>query len=95
MVSLGRGDEGVPLVPAVRHPDWAIPDPKHLPPERFREVRDRIEQKVQELLATLWVFRRTRDAGHRQTHVRLACTRAGLVCTAGELACTAGRLVCT
>ena len=33
--------------------DWGIPDPKELPPEGFREVRDLIERKVKELLTRL------------------------------------------
>jgi hypothetical protein len=33
--------------------DWNIPDPKELPPDQFNEVRDLIERKVTELLATL------------------------------------------
>ena len=35
---------------AKRRLDWALPDPKHLPLEGFREVRDRIETLVTELL---------------------------------------------
>src|SRR5436305_6705406 len=31
---------------------WQIPDPKGMPPDQFREVRDLIEQKVKELLAS-------------------------------------------
>ena len=51
-VTMGCGDE-CPLVAATRRVDWQIPDPKDLPPERFREVRNLIEQRVKELLATL------------------------------------------
>jgi protein-tyrosine-phosphatase len=50
-VTMGCGDE-CPLVLA-RRLDWQIPDPREMPPERFREVRDLIEAKVKELLATL------------------------------------------
>jgi protein-tyrosine-phosphatase len=53
VVSMGCGDEGCPLVRARRREDWSIPDPRDLPPEQFRSVRDLIERKVQELLATL------------------------------------------
>jgi len=53
VVGMGCGDEGCPLVRAGRREEWAIPDPKDLPPERFREVRDLIECRVKELLATL------------------------------------------
>jgi arsenate reductase (thioredoxin) len=52
VVGMGCGD-ACPLVPAKRHEEWAIPDPKDLPPELYREVRGMIERKVQELVATL------------------------------------------
>jgi protein-tyrosine-phosphatase len=38
---------------AKRHEEWDIPDPKNLPADEFRGVRDRIEEKVKELLASL------------------------------------------
>ena len=49
---MGCGDE-CPLVRARRREDWDIPDPKELPPEQFREVRDLIEGKVKDLLSRL------------------------------------------
>lgn len=55
VVGMGCGDEGCPLVRAGRHEEWAIPDPKALPPEQYRAVRDLIEVKVKELLACLSV----------------------------------------
>src|SRR4051812_40812552 len=51
-VTMGCGDE-CPLVRARRREDWAIPDPKALPPDEFRKVRDLVEGKVKELLARL------------------------------------------
>lgn len=48
-VTMGCGD-ACPLVRAARREDWQIPDPKHLPPDEFRAVRDLIQRKVQELL---------------------------------------------
>lgn len=51
-VTMGCGDE-CPLVRAARREEWQIPDPKDLPDDEFRRVRDLIEQKVKELLATL------------------------------------------
>jgi protein-tyrosine-phosphatase len=51
-VTMGCGDE-CPLVRAARREDWGIPDPKEMPPEEFRAVRDLIEFKVKELLAGL------------------------------------------
>lgn len=51
-VTMGCGDE-CPLVLAKRREDWQIPDPKGMPPEQFRQVRNLIEAKVKELLETL------------------------------------------
>ncbi|HKB41254.1 MAG TPA: arsenate reductase ArsC [Gemmataceae bacterium] len=51
-VTIGCGDE-CPLVVARKRVDWQIPDPKEMPPEKFNEVRDLIERKVKELLASL------------------------------------------
>jgi protein-tyrosine-phosphatase len=51
-VTMGCGDE-CPLVLAKQRVEWQIPDPKQMPPERFREVRNLIERKVKELLAAL------------------------------------------
>jgi arsenate reductase (thioredoxin) len=53
VVGMGCGDEGCPRVRAKRHEEWGIPDPKHMPPEEYRKVRDQIEAKVKELLASL------------------------------------------
>jgi arsenate reductase (thioredoxin) len=51
-VTLGCGDE-CPVVRAKRREDWAIPDPKELPPDEFRAVRDLIEKKIRLLLESL------------------------------------------
>ncbi len=51
-VTMGCGDE-CPLVKANRREEWQIPDPKDMPAEQYREVRDLIERKVKDLLATL------------------------------------------
>jgi protein-tyrosine-phosphatase len=53
VVGMGCGDEGCPLVRAKRHEEWAIPDPKDLPADEYRAVRDLIERRVKELLASL------------------------------------------
>lgn len=50
VVTMGCGDE-CPWVPATHREDWEIPDPKNMAPEDFSKVRDRIEEKVRELLA--------------------------------------------
>jgi protein-tyrosine-phosphatase len=51
-VTMGCGD-ACPLVRAARREEWNIPDPREMPPEEFRQVRDLIERKVKELLASL------------------------------------------
>jgi protein-tyrosine-phosphatase len=51
-VTMGCGDY-CPLVKAARREDWNIPDPKDLPDDEFRRVRDLIEQKVKALVASL------------------------------------------
>ena len=51
-VTMGCGDE-CPLVIAERREDWRIPDPREMSPDEFRGVRDMIETKVRELLASL------------------------------------------
>ena len=51
-VTMGCGD-ACPLVRAKQRVDWDIPDPKAMPAEQFRKVRDLIESKVRELLKAL------------------------------------------
>lgn len=51
-VTMGCGDE-CPLVLAKQRVDWQIPDPRDMTPEQFRGVRNLIEAKVKELLASL------------------------------------------
>jgi arsenate reductase len=51
-VTMGCGD-ACPATLARRHEDWAIPDPREMPPAEFHRVRDLIEEKVKELLASL------------------------------------------
>ena len=53
VVGMGCGDEGCPLLRARRREEWAIPDPKELPAEQYRAVRDRIEAEVKRLLESL------------------------------------------
>jgi protein-tyrosine-phosphatase len=52
VITMGCGDE-CPYVRTKRREDWALPDPKHLPPEEFNKVRDEIELRVKSLLASL------------------------------------------
>lgn len=50
VVTMGCGD-ACPFVQAKKREDWAIPDPKNLPLEDVRKIRDLIESKVKKLLA--------------------------------------------
>lgn len=52
VVTMGCGDE-CPYIIARRRVDWQIPDPRELPPDEFRRVRDAIEAEVKGLLAGL------------------------------------------
>jgi len=52
VATMGCGDE-CPFVRAKNRADWAIPDPKDLPPDDYRAVRKLIEDKVTTLLADL------------------------------------------
>ena len=49
IVTMGCGD-ACPTLPAAHHLDWELPDPKHLPDDEFRAVRDRIEGLIARLL---------------------------------------------
>ncbi|HLW66094.1 MAG TPA: arsenate reductase ArsC [Gemmataceae bacterium] len=51
-VTMGCGD-ACPGTKAKHRIDWQIPDPREMPPEHFRQVRDLIESKVKELLQEL------------------------------------------
>lgn len=50
VVTMGCGD-ACPWVPARLHLDWDLPDPKHMPPNEFRAVRDDIGRRVRQLIA--------------------------------------------
>lgn len=52
VVTMGCGD-ACPWMPAKKFIDWQIPDPKHMEPAQFNEVRDMISEKVKELIAAL------------------------------------------
>ncbi len=52
LVSMGCGD-ACPSVPAARHEEWDVPDPKGLDEAGFRAVRDEIRARVRALLASI------------------------------------------
>ena len=53
VIGMGCGDEGCAGVAARRREEWDIPDPKKMPAEQYRAVRDQIERRVKELLESL------------------------------------------
>jgi arsenate reductase len=52
VVTMGCGD-ACPWMPAKKFIDWQIPDPKHMNPIEFNQVRDLISEKVKSLLTEL------------------------------------------
>ena len=52
VVTMGCGDE-CPYIPGKRYVDWELADPKGLPIERVREIRDDIRMRVDRLIAEL------------------------------------------
>jgi protein-tyrosine-phosphatase len=46
-------DDTCPIIPGKRYVSWRLPDPKHQPRQRVREVRDEIAGLVDELLRQL------------------------------------------
>ena len=52
VVTMGCGD-ACPWMPAKQFIDWQIPDPKHMEPAQFNEVRDYISGKVKALIESL------------------------------------------
>jgi protein-tyrosine-phosphatase len=52
VVTMGCGD-ACPWMPAKKFVDWQIPDPKHMEPQAFNEIRDLISQQVKLLIKEL------------------------------------------
>ncbi len=48
VVTMGCGDE-CPYIPGKRYVDWDLPDPKGLPVEEVRAIRDEIDRRVKQL----------------------------------------------
>ena len=46
-------DDACPVIPGKHYIAWQLPDPKHEPIERVREIRDDINRRVHELVAAL------------------------------------------
>jgi arsenate reductase (thioredoxin) len=52
VITMGCGD-ACPVIPGKRYIDWELPDPKDMPIEKVREVRDDIDSRVRDLVKTL------------------------------------------
>ncbi len=52
VITMGCGD-ACPLYPGKRYEDWELTDPAGKPPEEVRPIRDEIDRRVRELLASL------------------------------------------
>jgi arsenate reductase (thioredoxin) len=46
-------EEVCPVTPGVRRVRWELPDPKNLPLEQVRPIRDQIQRRVEQLVAEL------------------------------------------
>ena len=53
VATMGCGDE-CPFIRARHREDWDIPDPKDMPPDEFRAVRDEIERRVRSALSGVY-----------------------------------------
>jgi arsenate reductase (thioredoxin) len=52
VVTMGCGD-ACPVIPGKRYIDWELQDPKDLPIEEVREIRDDIKRRVEHLVESL------------------------------------------
>jgi arsenate reductase len=52
VVTMGCGD-ACPVIPGKRYLDWDLPDPKDLPPEQVRSIREDIAARVRALVESL------------------------------------------
>jgi arsenate reductase len=51
LITMGCGDK-CPYVPRLRRDDWPLRDPKGLPIEEVRTIRDEVRAKVESLIAS-------------------------------------------
>jgi protein-tyrosine-phosphatase len=49
LITMGCGDK-CPYVPGLRRDDWPLRDPKGLPTDEVRAIRDEIKSRVRDLL---------------------------------------------
>jgi protein-tyrosine-phosphatase len=51
LITMGCGDK-CPYVPGLRRDDWPLRDPKGLPSEEVRGIRDEVRERVRALIST-------------------------------------------
>ncbi len=51
LITMGCGDR-CPYVPGLRREDWPLRDPKGLPTDEVRAIRDEVKSRVQDFLKT-------------------------------------------
>jgi len=51
LITMGCGDQ-CPYVPGLQREDWPLRDPKGLPIEEVRVIRDEVRERVRQLLRT-------------------------------------------
>jgi protein-tyrosine-phosphatase len=52
VVTMGCGDD-CPYIPGKRYIDWDLPDPKGLPSDQVRAIRDKLAERVERLVDEL------------------------------------------
>src|ERR1700722_14850996 len=57
LITMGCGDK-CPYVPGLRRDDWPLRDPKGLPADEVRGIRDEVRNRVQSLIEAEGVARR-------------------------------------
>lgn len=50
LITMGCGDK-CPYVPGLRRDDWPLRDPKGLPHEEVRRIRDEVKSRVEDLIS--------------------------------------------
>lgn len=59
LITMGCG-EACPYVPGLQRKDWPLRDPKNLPPDEVREIRDEVRRRIEQLLRTECLLKRQR-----------------------------------
>ena len=66
LITMGCGD-GCPFVPGLRRDDWPLRDPKGLPVEDVRAVREEVKRRVEELIRREKVSAAMVSSAHQST----------------------------